>query len=112
MSASTRASAHVSTAGPITGAEPMVVDEANRDDLSRKAGLFLFSDTQLWLEDGAVHRADGPALIAPDGVERWYLRGKEVTRAVKALFAEQGWPLARGLDTADKKVVFRTHFPV
>lgn len=90
--------------------QPMVVDEANRDDLSRKAGIFLYVDTRLWLEDGAVHRADGPALLSPDGVERWYLRGQEMTRAVKELFAQEGWPLARGLDTAAKQATFNSHF--
>ncbi|WP_454915274.1 aldehyde dehydrogenase [Xanthobacter sediminis] len=89
---------------------PQMVDDANRDDLSRKAGLFLYVDTRLWLQDGTVHRADGPALLSPDGVERWYLHGQEVTRAVRALFVEQGWPLASGLDTAEKQAAFRTHF--
>ncbi|MFG1297436.1 aldehyde dehydrogenase [Xanthobacter variabilis] len=91
-------------------AEHLVVDDANRDDLSRKAGIFLYIDTQLWLEDGVVHRADGPALLSPDGVERWYLHGRELTRAVKALFSQQGWPLAGGLDTAAKQSAFNAHF--
>ncbi|MFG1479756.1 aldehyde dehydrogenase [Xanthobacter sp. V4C-4] len=88
----------------------MVVDEANRDDLSRKAGLFLYTDTRLWLQNGAVHRADGPALLSPDGVERWYVHGQEVTRAVRAFFKEQGWPLAAGLDTAEKQATFGARF--
>ncbi|WP_234053832.1 MULTISPECIES: aldehyde dehydrogenase [unclassified Xanthobacter] len=91
-------------------AELLVVDDANRDDLSRKAGIFLYIDTQLWLEDGVVHRADGRALLSPDGVERWYLHGRELTRAVKTLFSQQGWPLACGLDTAAKQSAFNAHF--
>lgn len=89
---------------------PQVVDDANRDDLSRKAGLFLYMDTRLWLENGIVHRADGPALVSPDGVERWYLNGQEVTRAVRELFMARGWPLAAGLDTAEKQAAFKAHF--
>lgn len=94
----------------MTQAEHLVVDDANRDDLSRKAGIFLYVDTQLWLVDGVVHRADGPALISPDGVERWYIHGKEMTRPVKELFSQQGWPLAPGLDTAEKQAAFNAHF--
>jgi len=90
--------------------EMIVVDEDNRDDLSRKAGLFLYAETKLWLEDGEVHRADGPAVLSPDGVERWYIRGKELTRAVKDFFAEQGWPLRAGLDTEEKKTAFTARF--
>lgn len=90
--------------------EIVLVDEANRDDLSRKAGLFLYADTRLWLEDGAVHRADGPAVLSPDGVERWYFHGREVTRAVKDFFAEQHWRVADGLNTPEKQVAFKTHF--
>lgn len=91
-------------------AEMFVVTEENRDDLSRKAGIFLYSDTKLWLEDGAVHRVDGPALVSPDGVERWYLSGTEVTRAVKALFSANKWPLRAGLDSEEKKERFASEF--
>lgn len=88
----------------------LVVDEANRDDLSRKAGIFLYVDTRLWLADGVVHRTDGPALLSPDGVERWFVHGQDVTRAAKDLFRANGWSPAAGLDTADKKARFQAHF--
>ncbi|MFG1394470.1 aldehyde dehydrogenase [Xanthobacter agilis] len=88
----------------------MVVEEANRDDLSRKAGIFLYVDTRLWLTDGTVHRDDGPALLSPDGVVRWYLHGKDVTRDANTLFRQQGWPLSSGLDTAEKQHMFKAHF--
>lgn len=90
--------------------EMVVVDEENRDDLSRKAGLFLYSETRMWLENGEVHRADGPAILSPDGVERWYIHGKELTRAVKDFFSAQGWPLRTGLDTPEKQQAFDAQF--
>jgi hypothetical protein len=46
-------------------AEMIVVEDRNQDDLSRKAGCYLYVDTELWLEDDQVHRSDGPAIIAP-----------------------------------------------
>jgi hypothetical protein len=47
-----------------------VVDDRNQDDMSRKAGCYLYVDTRLWLANDVVHRDDGPAVIFPDGVER------------------------------------------
>lgn len=91
-------------------AEMIVVTEENRDDLSRKAGIFLYSQTQVWLEDESVHRADGPALLSPDGVERWYVRGAEITRDVKAFFAQNKWTLRTGLDSAEKRERFADQF--
>ncbi|MFG1346296.1 aldehyde dehydrogenase [Xanthobacter autotrophicus DSM 431] len=91
-------------------AEMFVVTEENRDDLSRKAGIFLYTDTKIWIEDAQVHRADGPAIVFPDGVERWYVRGSEMTRAVKAFFAENKWPLTAGLDSAEKMTRFTAQF--
>ncbi|MDI4664483.1 aldehyde dehydrogenase [Xanthobacter autotrophicus] len=91
-------------------ADMIVVSEENRDDLSRKAGVFLYSETKLWLEDASVHRTDGPALISPDGVERWYVRGAEVTRAVKDFFAQNKWSLSKGLDTEEKRARFAAQF--
>ena len=91
-------------------AQMIVVDEANQDDMSRKAGVYVYCDTRLWLENDAPHREDGPALLSPDGVERWYLRGKESTREVKAFFSERKWPLAKGLDTPEKKAAFAARF--
>jgi len=88
----------------------IVVEDRNQDDLSRKAGCYLYADTQLWLEDDRVHRDDGPAVIFPDGVYRWYIRGKEVTRDVNNFFYENKWSVKRGLDTSEKMSLFRTKF--
>jgi len=90
--------------------EMIVVEERNQDDMSRKAGCYLYADTKLWLENGIVHRGDGPAVIFPDGAVRWFLRGKEVTRDVHVYFLENKWPLAKGLDTAEKLTAFQAHF--
>lgn len=86
------------------------VDERNQDDLSRLAGCYLYAGTQISVEDGIVHREDGPAVIFPDGVVRWYLRGKEVSRAVNSLFYDNKWPLAKGLDTDEKRARFAETF--
>ncbi len=91
-------------------AKMIIVEERNQDDMSRKAGCYLYVDTQLWLEHDTVHRDDGPAVISPDGVERWYIRGKEVTRDVKTFFFAHRWPVPQGLDTAEKTALFQAHF--
>lgn len=90
--------------------EMIVVEDRNQDDLSRKAGCYLYADTQLWLEDNLVHRADGPAVISPDGVQRWYIRGKEVTRDVNNFFFQNKWSAQRGLDTSEKMSLFQIKF--
>ena len=91
-------------------AEMIVVEDRNQDDMSRKAGCYLYCDTRLWLENDVVHRGDGPAVIFPDGVERWYINGKEVTRDVTTLFLKQNWSVQQGLDTAEKLALFQAHF--
>jgi hypothetical protein len=91
-------------------AEMTLVEDRNQDDMSRKAGCYLYADTRLWLENGVVHRDDGPAVIFPDGVERWYIRGKEVTREVKTFFLQNKWPVERGLDTPHKTALFSARF--
>jgi hypothetical protein len=91
-------------------AEMIVVDECNQDELSRKAGCYLYIDTELWLEADQVHRSDGPAVIFPDHAERWYIHGKEVSRDVNAFFFQNKWSRQRGLDTPRKLAVFRFHF--
>ncbi|HTV34092.1 MAG TPA: aldehyde dehydrogenase [Methylocella sp.] len=91
-------------------AEMVVVDDRNQDDMSRKAGCYLYVDTKLWLDQNVVHRSDGPAVIFPDGVGRWYFHGKEVTRDVKSYFYEHKWPIDKGLDTPEKKQQFFDHF--
>jgi len=88
----------------------VVVDDRNQDDMSRKAGCYLYVDTKLWLDQDVVHRSDGPAVIFPDGVERWYLRGKEVTRDVKSYFYQNKLPVEKGLDTPEKKQQFFDRF--
>jgi hypothetical protein len=90
--------------------EIIVVEDRNQDDMSRKAGCYLYTDTRLWLENGQVHRGDGPAVISPDGVERWYVRGKDVTRDVNTFFFQNRWPAKRGLDTTEKMTLFRVQF--
>ncbi len=91
-------------------AEMIVVEDRNQDDMSRKAGCYLYTDTRLWLENDMVHRGDGPAVISPDGVERWYIRGKEITRNVNMFFFQNRWPARRGLDTPEKTACFQTAF--
>jgi hypothetical protein len=88
----------------------IVVEERNQDDMSRKAGCYLYADTRLWLENDLVHRGDGPAVIFPDGVERWYVRGKEMTRDVNMFFFRNKWPVQRGLDTPEKIALFQGEF--
>ena len=78
-------------------AEMIIVEDHNQDDMSRKAGVYLYADTKLWLEDDQVHRGDGPAAVFPDGVERWYICGKEVTRDVKTFFFQRNGPCNRAL---------------
>jgi len=62
------------------------------------------------LENNLVHRGDGPAVISPDGAERWYIRGKEVTRDVNTFFFQNKWPTQQGLDTAEKVALFQARF--
>lgn len=90
--------------------EMIVVEDRNQDDMSRKAGCYLYTDTRLWLEDDLVHRSNGPAVISPDGVERWYIRGKDVTRDVNTFFFRNKWPVRLGLDTAEKITLFQGQF--
>jgi hypothetical protein len=91
-------------------ADMVIVEERNQDAMSRKAGCYLYQDTKLWLQDDVVHRGDGPAVIFPDGVERWYIRGKEVTRDVKMFFMEHKWPVQEGLNSPEKMAAFQAHF--
>ncbi len=90
--------------------EMVVVEERNQDDMSRLAGCYLYTDTKLWLEDKTVHRGEGPAIIGPDGVERWYIHGRDVTRDVKSFFHAQHWPVGKGLDTPEKTALFQSAF--
>lgn len=88
----------------------IMVEEHNQDGLSRKAGCYLYTDTKLWLDGDVVHRGDGPAVISPDGAERWYVHGKDVTRDVHSFFLQNKWPVRKGLDTAEKLSLFQERF--
>ncbi|TLG71139.1 aldehyde dehydrogenase [Methylocystis sp. B8] len=87
-----------------------VVEEANKDELSRLAGCYLFSGTKIWTEAGVAHRQDGPAVVLPDGTARWLIQGKDVTRAVNAFFYENKWPIDKGLDSPEKLALFKQKF--
>ena len=91
-------------------AEMFILEERNQDDMSRKAGCYLYADTKLWLENNVVHREDGPAVIFPDGAVRWYVRGRETTREVNMFFMENKWPSKLGLDTPEKREQFAARF--
>ena len=54
-----------------------------------------------------AHQATG---AAPDGAERWYIHGKEVSRDVNAFFFQNKWSMQRGLNTPQKITVFQAHF--
>jgi hypothetical protein len=90
--------------------EMIIVEERNQDDLSRLAGCYLYCGTRIWIDEGVAHRNDGPAVIFPDGVERWYIRGKEMTRAVNGFFYDNKWALQKGLDTQEKLKLFQEKF--
>lgn len=87
-----------------------LVEEANRDTLTRLAGCYLFLDTRVWMQDGVIHRDDGPAIEFPDGVVRWILHGRELTREVNTFFYDNKWPIKTGLDTPEKLALFRARF--
>lgn len=87
------------------------ITEENRDYWSRK-GIYLYLGTRLSHENDQVHREDGPAILSPDGVERWYVRGKEITSEVKTLFRTNKWDLTKGLDTPAKLSRFKAEFIV
>jgi hypothetical protein len=89
----------------------IIVDEHNQDVMCRKAGCYVYQGARLWIDDEeTLHHLDGPALVSPDGAERWYIHGKEVTRDVTTFFHENNWPVARGLDTPDKRSRFIVRF--
>jgi hypothetical protein len=85
------------------------ITEENRDEWSRR-GVYLYLGTKLSHEQEQVHREDGPAIVTPDGVERWYVRGQEITVDVKTMFRENQWNLSDGLDTPSKLSLFASKF--
>jgi hypothetical protein len=88
----------------------VIVDEHNQDEMSRLAGIYVYTGAKLWLEGDRLHHMDGPALVSPDGAVRWYVGGKEVTRDVSTFFHQNKWPVAQGLDSQDKRTSFAAHF--
>lgn len=90
-------------------AEWLEITEENRDEWSRR-GIYLFLGTRLSYQDDLVHCEEGPAILTPDGVERWYVHGEEITAEVKTLFQDKKWKLADGLDTQDKISLFKATF--
>jgi hypothetical protein len=86
------------------------VDEVNQDDMGRKVGYYVYVGTQMWFEDGQVHRIDGPAVICLDGVQRWYIKGKEITVEVRSFFNANKWKQKAGLDTPEKLSAFQLAF--
>jgi hypothetical protein len=91
-------------------AEIIEVEETNQDDMGRKVGYYVYGGTKIWMEDGEVHRADGPAVICPDGVERWYLHGNEITMDVRLFFGAHRWNPKSGLNTPEKLAAFQEKF--
>lgn len=91
-------------------AEMQLVDEANQDDMGRLLGYYIYVDSQVWLEDGKVHRSDGPAVVLPDGIERWYRDGKEITLEVRSFFKDHKWNPKKGLDKPEKLAAFQEAF--
>jgi hypothetical protein len=91
-------------------AEKRLVDDANQDDMGRLLGYYIYAGSEVWFEDGTVHRADGPAVILPDGVERWYIKGKEITIEVRSFFNTHKWNPKKGLDKPEKLAAFQEAF--
>jgi hypothetical protein len=86
------------------------VDDINQDDMGRLLGYYVYRETKVWFEDGKVHRADGPAVVSPDGVERWYINGTEITMEVRVFFAEHKWNVKSGLNKPEKLAAFQAAF--
>lgn len=86
------------------------VNEANQDDMGRLLGYYVYGGAQVWFEDGKVHRTDGPAVVSPDGVERWYVKGDEITVTVRDFFNAHKWNIKKGLNTPEKLAAFQETF--
>jgi len=85
-----------------------VVEDHNQDDMSRKAGCYLYVDTKLGSKTisciGGMARGDFPDALGA------VHHGKEVTRDVKTYFIQNKWPIERGLDTSEKRAQFSSTF--
>ncbi len=90
--------------------ERVEVVEENQDDMGRIVGYYCYVGTQIWFEDGKVHRTDGPAVITLDGIERFYLHGTEITQDVRQFLAEHKWNPKKGLDRPEKVTAFQEKF--
>ncbi|WP_148210648.1 aldehyde dehydrogenase [Beijerinckia indica] len=78
--------------------------------MGRILGYYVYADTEIWFEDDKVSRKDGPAVITPDGVERYYVNGKEITVEVRDFFAEHRWNPKKALSTPEKVAAFQEKF--
>ncbi len=90
--------------------EMIEVDEANQDDMGRIVGYYVYVGTKIWFEDGKVHRTDGPAVITLDGIDRYYVDGKEITVDVRDFLIAHKWNPKKGLDRPDKVTAFQEAF--
>jgi len=73
-----------------------VIDGRDGTQLVENAGTdgpaYIAPDgTQEWYLNGQLHRTDGPAWIGTDGSQHWYLRGQNITEEV------EDWKLARDI---------------
>jgi len=91
-------------------AEKYIVDESNQDDMGRVLGYYVYADTEVWMENGKVSRRDGPAVITPDGIDRYYIDGKEITLDVRDFFAEHRWNPQKQLNKPEKLAAFQEKF--
>jgi hypothetical protein len=90
--------------------EMIEVVEENQDDMGRIVGYYCYVGTKIWFEDGLVHRTDGPAVITLDGVDRYYIKGKEITVEARDFMIEHRWNPKKGLDRPDKIQAFQAAF--
>jgi len=91
-------------------AEMIEVVEENQDDMGRIVGYYCYVGTQIWFEDGKVHRIDGPAVITLDGVDRYYVKGEEITVDVRKFLIDHKWNPKKGLDRPEKVAAFQEAF--
>lgn len=91
-------------------ADMTIVTDENQDKISRQVGYYVYVDTQVWSENSQIHREDGPAVVFPNDVIRWYIHDQEITTEVNSLFREMRWNPAKGLNTAEKIAIFKSRF--
>lgn len=64
--------------------------------------------TQVWVQRGALHRKDGPAIVnEADGVRRWFLKGKELSKKsfknIEMVNEMQAWELFTPVEIAEMR---------